>query len=72
MANQSAERAIAQGTAPTGGRVVVMNNTRTINNTRIIHDPGDSLPRSNKRNEGFNPLQIVAGAFLGKIMSRSF
>jgi GH24 family phage-related lysozyme (muramidase) len=72
MANESAERAIAQGTAPTGGRMIVMNNTRTINNTQIIHQPGDSLPRGNRRNEGFNPLQVFAGALVGKAISRAF
>jgi hypothetical protein len=71
MANQSTERAIAQGTAPTGGRMIVMNNTETINNTRIINQ-SDSLPRGNRRNTGFNPLQVFADAFIGKANSRVF
>ena len=74
MANASAERAIAQGSAPTGVRTVVMNNTRTINNTQIMHQPGSSLPCGcgSRRNEGFNPLAMVAGALAGRAVSRLF
>ena len=71
MANESTERAIAQGSAPTGGRMIVMNNTETINNTQIINR-SDSLPRGNRRNEGFNPLQVFADALIGKANSRVF
>jgi len=48
-----------------------MNNTRTINNTQIMHQPGRSLPNFN-RGGGFNPLQMFAGALLGKAVSRLF
>jgi GH24 family phage-related lysozyme (muramidase) len=74
MANASAERAIIQGTAPTGVQTVVMNNTRTINNTQIMHQPGSSLPCGcgSRRNEGFNPLAMVAGALAGRAVSRLF
>jgi hypothetical protein len=74
MANASAERALIQGTEPTGVRTVVMNNTRTINNTQIMQQPGSTLPCGcgSKRNEGFNPLAMVAGALAGKAVSRLF
>ena len=74
MANASAERALIQGTAPTGVRTVVMNNTRTINNTQIMHQPGSSLPCGcgNRRNEGFNPLAMAAGVLAGRAVSRLF
>jgi GH24 family phage-related lysozyme (muramidase) len=71
MANASAERALMQGSAPAGGQTIIMNNTRTINNTRIMHQPGSSLPNFN-RGGGFNPLQMVAGALIGKAVSRLF
>jgi len=71
MANESAERAIAQGSAPSGGQTIIVNNTRTINNTRTMHQPGSSLPNFN-RGGGFNPLQMVAGALVGKAVSRLF
>jgi hypothetical protein len=71
MANASADRAIAQGSAPSGVQMVVMNNTRTINTTRVMHQAGSSLPQFN-RGGGFNPLQMVAGALIGKAVSRLF
>jgi hypothetical protein len=71
MANASAERALMQGSAPSGVQMVVMNNTRTINTTRVMHQAGSSLPQFN-RGGGFNPLQMVAGALIGKAVSRLF
>ena len=71
MANASADRAIAQGSAPSGVQMVVMNNTRTINTTRVMHQAGSNLPQFN-RGGGFNPLQMVAGALIGKAVSRLF
>ena len=70
MANASAERALIQGTAPAGGQTIIMNNTRTVNNTRIMHQPASGLPNFNRG--GFNPLQMVAGALIGKAASRLF
>jgi hypothetical protein len=70
MANASAERAIVQGSTPAGGQTIIMNNTRTVNNTRIMHQPASGLPNFNRG--GFNPLQMVAGALIGKAASRLF
>jgi lysozyme len=74
MANASADRAIAAGTAPAGIRTVVVNNTNTIMNTRTINQAGSSMPNRcpPQGRGGFNPFEMAAGALLGKAMSRLF
>jgi lysozyme len=74
MANESADRAIAQGTAPAGIRTVVVNNTNTVTNTRTINRAGSSLPNPcpPRGRGGYNPFEMAAGALLGKAMSRLF
>jgi uncharacterized protein YcbK (DUF882 family) len=68
LANASAERAIQQGTAPTGVQQVIVNNTQTVNNTRFVRT-GSSIPSGCEcRPGGFNPLAMVAGAALGKAL----
>jgi hypothetical protein len=68
LANASAAEAIRQGTAPTGIQPVILNNTRTINNTQIVRT-GSSIPsRCDCGPGGFNPLAMVAGAALGKAL----
>lgn len=69
LANASAAAAIKQGTAPTGVQTVVLNNTNTINNTRVVHQGGGSIPnRCDCGPREFNPLAMVAGAALGKAL----
>jgi uncharacterized protein YcbK (DUF882 family) len=67
LANASAAEAIRKGTAPSGIQPVILNNTRTVNNTQVIRQ-GSSIPSCECRPAGFNPLAMVAGAALGKAL----
>ena len=67
LANASAERAIQQGTAPTGIQPVIVNNTQTVNNTRFVRT-GSSIPNNCDCGPSFNPLAMVAGAAFGKAL----
>ena len=56
-----------------GIQTVVLNNTNTINNTRVIRQGGMNLPNNcdcgpGGQRGGFNPLAFAAGAVLGKAL----